>query len=105
KDITAALDKRRAEQQARAAYVASPLTSVASQLPDTPADAGSLLVPPGYALALSSTIRGGPGGGGPIADAPILITGKLRDAETGIECFRLAWLSPRGWRRKVVDRG
>lgn len=40
-----------------------------------------------------------------IAHAPILIDGRLRDEEEGIEALRLTWRRRNGWLGKTVDRG
>ncbi len=40
-----------------------------------------------------------------VAHAPILITGRLKNDEDGLEYFRLAWRRDDRWKDKIVDRG
>lgn len=70
-----------------------------------------LVVPPSYQLTRSATIRVSTDGEGvaqriPVAFAPIVISGLMRNAVTGTESLLTGWKWPgQGWRQQVVDRG
>jgi hypothetical protein len=69
-----------------------------------------LVVPDGYFLRESATgyvveTRDGERERRIIAFSPILITGRLYDAEEKVSLLRLEWRRGDGWRRAVVDRG
>ena len=40
-----------------------------------------------------------------LAHAPLLITGRLRDADENVEALHLSWKRFNGWRHKTADRG
>lgn len=76
-------------------------------LRDAPPEAADLLVPEDYTLTPTNTYwlksYNGVRVPHPVATAPILILGRLRDIETGDEHLRLAW--PRdGWQQLVESR-
>jgi putative DNA primase/helicase len=80
-----------------------------SMLPDCDCPAPSLIIPAGYCLfndatgELSVDDHGKPHTKR-FALAPILITGRLKDAEEGTESLRLAWRREDGWHEVTVDR-
>lgn len=83
-------------------------------LPDVPHEAEDLVAPHGYSVSSSSTNRlkaynAGNAHGEPvmvpqsIAPAPILITRRMRDIETGDEHLEVAWLKDR-WHKHIESR-
>ncbi len=90
---------------------ASQLKTACEMLPDCSCPYPALLIPRNYSLSLSGTetLEFIQGTTIPIpqviAHAPILITGRFRNSEEGIEYFRLAWFRNNRWIDKVVDRG
>jgi putative DNA primase/helicase len=84
---------------------------VGDALPDCPAPGTRL--PAGFALDREGTwewtTQQDSSGGEPVfrrlvAHAPILISARFRNVETGVEALRIHWRRPDGWRALTVDR-
>ncbi len=107
RDIQVAINAARPEQ-------AAPETNertAGDVLPDCPAP--WMRVPAGFSLDPNGTYewkaRRDPSGVEivstvVVAHAPIVISTRFRDVETGTEALRLHWRRPDGWRERTVDR-
>src|SRR5262249_14594102 len=98
----------RAEDATRRRAHASAPRVAAEMLEDAPAP--ELVVPDPYFLRPDATGMLLPAETGLMeprvfAYAPILITGRLRDVDSGSESLVVTWRRPAGWLEKVVDRG
>jgi hypothetical protein len=80
-------------------------------LPDCPAP--SMVIPASFSMDENGTYhwkaRGDQWGGTAIntvlvAHAPLLISGRLRDIETGTQALQIHWRRPDGWHEHTVDR-
>jgi hypothetical protein len=80
-------------------------------LPDCPAP--SMVIPSNFSLdengTYESKARRDPWGGTAIntvlvAHAPLVISGRLRDIETGTQALQIYWRRPDGWHERTVDR-
>lgn len=82
----------------------------ADMLPGVPTP--DLLIPPPYYLtpsAVAKWVSGSRDGDSEheqiVTHAPIVISGRLKDADEHLESLRVAWLRGAGWQHATVDRG
>lgn len=115
-EFTTALKRRKAENDGfrlvTTDFVGERDRTAGSMLADAPNP--SLIIPPPYFVRGDATgvviQRADPVLGvvqveTVIAHAPLMIEGRLRDAEEGVEALRLTWRRQNGWKGKTVDRG
>jgi hypothetical protein len=90
-----------------------PLTEAGQRAGDMLAECPNpdMVVPAPYKLTPTRTVRIGKDDEGaqveyPVAFAPVLITGRMRDAVTRTESLLVAWRRrPQGWQSQVIERG
>jgi hypothetical protein len=80
---------------------------VGDVLRDAPAATQNLCIPLGYDLSRGNVYRQALSEGEQselVAYAPVLVSGRMRDAEENSESLRLTWKRPNGWREIIVER-